>query len=73
MKLKNKSNWVQDLMDNHAGDILNYINQLRITEYERSILEIKAKELLLAVAKDVMHDTKDSCVKIFAKSLGVKP
>lgn len=72
MKLKNKSNWVQDLMDNHAGDILNYINLLRITHYERITLEIKVKELLLDVAKDVMHDTRDSCVKTFANSLGVK-
>jgi len=72
MKLKNKPNWVQDLMDKHAGDILNYINHLRISQYEKSILEIKSKELLLDVAKDVMHDTKDSCVKIFANTLGVK-
>ncbi len=72
MKLKNKSNWVQDLMDKHAGSILNYINHLRITQYEKSMLEIKAKELLLDVAKDVMHDTKDTCVKSFADSFGVK-
>ena len=66
------TNWVQDLMDKHSGDILNYINQLRITHDERTMLEIKAKELLLAVAKDVMHDTKDTCVKTFADSFGVK-
>lgn len=69
MKLTNESHWVQDLIDNHAGDILNHINSLPLTKYDKLSLEIKAKQLLLDVAHDVMHDTKDSCMKTFHEAL----
>ncbi len=63
--------WVQNLIDSHMGDILNYINQLPLSDNDKGMLEIKAKELLLAVTSDVMHETKDECVEIFRKSLKV--
>ncbi len=65
------SPWVQGLIDDHAGDILNYINKLPLSEYDKGMLEIKAKELLMHVASKVMHETKDTCIEIMRKSLGV--
>ena len=67
-----ESPWVQGLIDAHAGDILNYINKLPLSEYDKGMLGIKAKELLMHVASKVMHETKDSCIEIMRKSLGVK-
>ncbi len=66
------SPWVQGLIDDYAGDILNYINKLPLSDYDKGILEIKAKELLMHVASKVMHETKDNCIEIMRKSLGVK-
>lgn len=66
------SPWVQNLIDDYAGDILNYINQLPLSEYDKGMLGIKAKELLMHVASKVMHETKDNCIEIMRKSLGVK-
>lgn len=70
--MTDESPWVQGLIDDNAGDILNYINQLPLSDYNKGMLEIKAKELLMHVASKVMHETKDTCIEIMRKSLGVK-
>lgn len=70
--MTDESPWIQGLIDDHAGDILNYINQLPLSDYHKGMLEIKAKELLLHVTRKVMHETKDRCTEIMRESLGVK-
>jgi len=64
--------WVQGLIDDYAGDILNYIQTLPLPNYEKTMLEIKSKELLMAIASRVMHETADECSDIYAGGFGVK-
>ncbi len=61
--------YVQNLIDSHAGDMLNYINQLPLSDIEKGMLEVKAKELLLAVSSDVMHSTKKMCMDSMHEAL----
>ncbi len=67
-----KDGWVQGLIDDYAMDILNYIRDLPLSHYEKTMLEIKSKELLMNIASRVMHETKDECMDVFAGSVGVK-
>jgi len=61
--------WSQGLIDKHAVTMLNAIRALPLEEKLLMILELDAKQLVLDVASDVMHETRDVCLKIFAENL----
>jgi len=48
-------NMAQELIDAHAGEVLNAIRKLPISETEKTILECSVKILITDVARDAMH------------------
>ena len=64
-----KVNWGQQLMDEHAVDVLNIIYELPISDQEKLEFDIKIKELVHAVAKDSLNVGKEICLKSMQEAI----
>ena len=55
--------WAQQLIDKHAGSILNLIRKLPLHEKVLLLLELEAKQLVANVASDALNEGKTICMK----------